>query len=97
MGALCLATSLACYLASAEPHVQMEILNVQLIPILQERGINLCWKLHNDFVQVISDVSKPCAVEENVKRDNSTQSDSVEDLSTKQPLGMCRELHVTYT
>lgn len=41
---------------------------------------------------MISDLSKPCTIDESEKRDNSTEStqgDSVEDLSTKQPLGMC--------
>ena len=75
MGALCLATSLACYLAAAEPHVQMEILNVQLVPLLQERGISLCWKTHNQFAQMISSIGKPCTDEDSRDKDGSEDSE----------------------
>ena len=38
VGALCLSVSMAAYLAPLTPHQQMETINGQLVPLLDERG-----------------------------------------------------------
>ena len=38
VGALCLSVTLATYLAPLTPHQQMEAINGQLVPLLDERG-----------------------------------------------------------
>ena len=38
VGALCLSVSMATYLAPLTPHQQMEAINGQLVPLLDERG-----------------------------------------------------------
>lgn len=73
MGALCLTVTVSCYLASAEAHVQMEVVNNQIVPILQERGISLHWKTCNTFMKTISDVSGPPS-----SSDNDGDRDSIQ-------------------
>jgi len=50
MGILCLNTVLSCYLSLAPHHIQMELTTVDLIPLLKERGVELCWGLKNSFL-----------------------------------------------
>ena len=39
VGALCLSVTMATYLAPLTPHQQMEAINGQLVPLLDERGM----------------------------------------------------------
>lgn len=71
VGALCVATTLACYLASTEPHSQMEVINVHIVPLLQERGIGLYWKTCNAFTRVMAELCHtPSAVEASTTKDS---------------------------
>ncbi len=50
MGLLCLNMTLACYLSSVPHHTQMEVINVDLVPLLKERGMELYWGPKNSFM-----------------------------------------------
>ena len=56
VGALCLANTMACYLSSLEPHLQMDVLNTQLVPILRERGVSLHWRAINHFMLAVAGI-----------------------------------------
>ena len=38
VGALCFSVTMATYLATLTPHQQMDVINGQLVPLLDERG-----------------------------------------------------------
>ena len=44
VGALCLSVTTLSYLAPLQPHQQMEVINDQLVPLFEERGVKLCWR-----------------------------------------------------
>ena len=58
VGALCLSVSMVVYLAPLNTHEQMEAINSQLVPLLDERGVQLCWKRVNSLVDVMKQVSQ---------------------------------------
>ena len=77
-----MATTLSCYLASAQPHTLMEVVNVHIVPLLQERGISLFQKTCNEsFVAVISGINRAaCAIEEgDDKSPSNEQKDEKDD------------------
>ena len=73
VGALCLCASIAVYLSPLAPHVQMEIVNSQLVPVLEDRGIELCWKSTNKFANVVTSFSS--------SSNDDTQADDRGDTS----------------
>ena len=52
LGALTLVISMATYLSPLPPHTQMEIVVNQLVPLLEERGVDVHWKPSDPFVSV---------------------------------------------
>ena len=56
-GVLCLQVALSCYLASTQHHIQMELINVDLVPLLKERGMELHWELCNSFLSSMPSLS----------------------------------------
>lgn len=76
VGALCIAATLACYLSSAEPHALMEVVNVQIVPLLEERGISLYWKTCNDFARAVSGIcDAPSGFETSTTQDSLGDSE----------------------
>ena len=50
IGACCLSVSHAVYLSPLEPHIQMDIINNQIVPVMQERGVELHWEKQDEFL-----------------------------------------------
>ena len=53
VGGLALSVTVAVYFSAAPPHVQVEVLNNHLKPVLEERGVQLQWKPADAFLSAI--------------------------------------------
>lgn len=62
VGGLCLTVTVSCYLASAQPHLQMELVNSHLVPLLTERGVELCWDRCSTILTGMPSISRAAHV-----------------------------------
>ena len=98
IGVCCLSVSLAVYLSPLEPHIQMDIINNQIVPVMEEKGIELNWDKQDKFLSAFFTFDEMLTLEDEVadSLDDSLNGPEVrQQVSTSQPLsysGLCSRL-----
>ena len=83
MGTLCLNIALSSYLSSAPHHIQMELTTVDLIPLLKERGMELCWGLKNPFLLSMPSLLSAASDEAEEQNTSATTPESIAQKDEK--------------
>ena len=97
IGGLCLSVTVSCYLASEEPHVLMEMVHVQLVPLLMERGVEMFWDTGSNLLTIMPSISHTTHVCDETAHEKSMSGGTVSvevtlpenDLSTSSRLVSC--------